>query len=424
MKTYLSSIKTTLLALLLSVGVGIVFASSAFTVPSGVPSATKNADVNIHEGGTDQIKTGALSLESLIVNGKSVFLGNVEVDEGGVASNGLKLESQKSLIPSTFIELCTDSTGKVLQCPPVINGMCNQTLSGTVVTVKPTNNLCTSGTSAGASGSNPYSWWCDGTNGGTDAWCSTLPIGHGSIAYTTPGAHSFTVPVGITQVTVQVWGAGGSGGNGGGKVTFDQSGYGGAGGGSGAYSEKVITVSSGATIAVQVGAGGANVQAGGTSSSTLGSIVLSATGGNPGGSGGSYENALNTTPVGGSAGTASGGTINQSGCSGGAGFFHNASFLGGDSSSGGGGGGGPTGCSVGGDGSLQQGGGGGTTGGGAGGYDTNPGPQQTGMQIAGVGNTSAGGGGGQGVECPGTYGSCSAAQNGAAGGNGKVVITY
>ena len=68
--------------------------------------------------------------------------------------------------------------------------------------------------------------------------------------YTTPGSGSWTVPCGVTSVTVQVWGAGGAGGG----STND--GDEGAGGGGGGYSAKTFNVFYGQTINYTVGIGG------------------------------------------------------------------------------------------------------------------------------------------------------------------------
>ncbi len=74
-----------------------------------------------------------------------------------------------------------------------------------------------------------------------------------------PGTYSFTVPNGVTSVTVRAWGAGGGGGGRGG--VFSGSG-GGGGGGGGAYAEAEVTVESCRNYSVVVGAGGAGGPAG------------------------------------------------------------------------------------------------------------------------------------------------------------------
>ena len=120
------------------------------------------------------------------------------------------------------------------------------------------------------------------------------------------GSSTFTVPAGVTSLTVKLWGAGGgSGGNG----------YieGGGGGGGGAYASKVLAVTPGQSINYTVGTGGG---AGGYGGAFLGQVVgtsgsattcsgVSAGGGQGGGDG-----------IGGAGGTASGGDINITGQSG------------------------------------------------------------------------------------------------------------
>lgn len=59
---------------------------------------------------------------------------------------------------------------------------------------------------------------------------------------------TWTVPCGVTSITVETWGAGGGGGLGEGKAT--------GGGGGGAYAKKVFTVNTGDSFAYQIGAGG------------------------------------------------------------------------------------------------------------------------------------------------------------------------
>lgn len=84
---------------------------------------------------------------------------------------------------------------------------------------------------------------------------------------------TFTVPAGVTQVTVEAWGAGGRGGS--------RSGSPGAsgGGGGGAYSKKIITVVAGSTYSVEVGAG-SNTNAPGGDSYFWNNSTILAKGGN------------------------------------------------------------------------------------------------------------------------------------------------
>lgn len=115
---------------------------------------------------------------------------------------------------------------------------------------------------------------------------------------------TFTVPAGVTEVVVEVWGGGGGGG--GGTSTSN----GGSGGGGGGYSLKHITgLTPGGTVAVTVGAGGGggaygvNGSPGGTSSF---GAHCSATGGS-----GGLSTATATSGVDG--GVGAGGDINLKG---------------------------------------------------------------------------------------------------------------
>lgn len=120
--------------------------------------------------------------------------------------------------------------------------------------------------------------------------------------YSVSGAYSFTVPASVTTLTIEVVGAGGSGGvNGAG------------GGGGGGYAKGIYTVTPGAVLSVNVGAGGGGA---GSGTSNVGSLI-SATGG------------ANGTTVsnpsiggGGAGGVGTGGTIsNYTGGTGGGGYW-------------------------------------------------------------------------------------------------------
>jgi hypothetical protein len=96
---------------------------------------------------------------------------------------------------------------------------------------------------------------------------------NGQAEFNTPGTYSFTVPAGITRLLVELWG-GGSGG--GGALSSNSSiTYLPCSGGAGGYVRAVVSVSSGATYNITVGAGGS----GGTRGD-------SSTGAGPGGAGG------------------------------------------------------------------------------------------------------------------------------------------
>lgn len=118
-------------------------------------------------------------------------------------------------------------------------------------------------------------------------------------SFTTSG--TFTVPAGITSVTVEVIGAGGKGGN-----------NGAGGGGGGGYASGVYTVTPGATHAVVVGQASS-----GNGTSSVTSLGISAT---KGGNGISLTNPQ-IVGGGGIGGLGSGGQINRSGGIGGGGYY-------------------------------------------------------------------------------------------------------
>ena len=74
-----------------------------------------------------------------------------------------------------------------------------------------------------------------------------------TITDNTPGAKTFTVPAGVTSITVEVWGGGGTGGS---RTSSSSAG---GGGGGGAYSRSVLSVTAGTNINYFVGAGAAAV---------------------------------------------------------------------------------------------------------------------------------------------------------------------
>lgn len=69
------------------------------------------------------------------------------------------------------------SGGKAASCsapmytPPPVNGVCG-VANGKPATVKPVAGLCTSGTTSAVAGAGPWTWHCEGQNGGSSAACS------------------------------------------------------------------------------------------------------------------------------------------------------------------------------------------------------------------------------------------------------------
>lgn len=225
-----------------------------------------------------------------------------------------------------------------------------------------------------------------------------LPVHADTDDFTTPGTYNFTVPAGVTQITVEVWGGGGRGGS----VSRGAFGAGvsGGGGGGGAYARSVINVVPGEVYEVQVGAG-SNSTAGGGSSWLRkdGTYLVRATGGSSVG-----EN--NTTG-------GNGGAV------GAAASFGQVVYAGGNGASApsadqGGGGGGSAGTAAAGNNGSGRNGGGAVAGGGAGGSGS-------GGNGAGAAGGVPGGGGG-GANC--RFFSFCFGESGGSGGRGQVRITY
>jgi hypothetical protein len=157
------------------------------------------------------------------------------------------------------------------------------------------------------------------------------------------GSSTFTVPCGVTAMTIQMWGGGGGGGGSAGTS-------GGSGGGGGAYVTFTLSVSAGNTFTYSVGAGGsANGGAGGSSSIngiTAGGGAGGANNGGAGGAGGTTSGGgtatngtagnANSTSTGGAGGAAAG----TGGGAGGAGATTGNNGTAGTAPGGGGGGGG------------------------------------------------------------------------------------
>lgn len=121
------------------------------------------------------------------------------------------------------------------------------------------------------------------------------------ITYSFAGNYTYTIPPGVTTLSMEVYGGGGKG-----------QGNGTGGGGGGGYSFGVFTVTPGSTLAVHIGTNGVNPTA--NTSSITGYIV--ATGGANG-----VSVANPTVGGGGTGGMGSGGSINSKGGDGGGGYF-------------------------------------------------------------------------------------------------------
>lgn len=224
--------------------------------------------------------------------------------------------------------------------------------------------------------------------------------------YTTAGSHTWTVPQGVTSVTIEAWGAGGGGG---GTLShiLPYSNPRAGGGGGGAYSQTLFNVSPGDVFTIEVGTGGTggagdNDGSAGSMSSieVSGAIIISA----EGGQGGSFRTSNDVV-----------GTATGLGGSTGVGF----TFAGGNggpnnndsNGSGGGGAGGST--ENGTDGTVTSGGNGGVAGGGNGGA-----PVTTNDADGNPGFAPGGGGGGSRRTL------LEGSSQGGNGAHGEIRITY
>jgi len=176
----------------------------------------------------------------------------------------------------------------------------------------------------------------------------------GSIAFTTPGSTTWTVPVGVTSISIVAVGGGQAGSNNG----FNSGGLGGSGGWL-AYRNS-IAVTPGDTLTITVGRGGAGTLVAGTvgeaglpSSVTLGVVTfVQANGGsNPQGNPNIAGQVTNSGGGGSGAGYTSSGPTYENGAGGGAGGYAGVGGSGGfltfgSAGSGGGGGGGRSGTNV------------------------------------------------------------------------------
>lgn len=134
--------------------------------------------------------------------------------------------------------------------------------------------------------------------------------------YTTPTTAFETIPAGVNNLVIEVFGPGGGGGGG---FNAGAQNAGGGGGGGGGYSRTSISVSgqAGKTMQYTVGAAGTPANAGGPSSVVSGTFTVTSMTANSGNGGGNAAS-LVSAGTGGTGGTASGGTaVNTTGNTGG-----------------------------------------------------------------------------------------------------------
>jgi hypothetical protein len=78
-------------------------------------------------------------------------------------------------------------------CSPLItNGSCGP-INGQCTALKPSSNLCGSGTASTVAGSGPWSWSCAGSTGGTTAYC-TAPLSSGGACGSAKGIATTSRP--------------------------------------------------------------------------------------------------------------------------------------------------------------------------------------------------------------------------------------
>jgi prepilin-type N-terminal cleavage/methylation domain-containing protein len=74
-----------------------------------------------------------------------------------------------------------------------LNGVCG-TSSGSNLSSIPTTNLCTLGTATAVSSAGPWTWSCNGSNGGTNASCSTGSLPVNGACGSSNGSNSSSIP--------------------------------------------------------------------------------------------------------------------------------------------------------------------------------------------------------------------------------------
>ncbi len=211
------------------------------------------------------------------------------------------------------------------------------------------------------------------------------------------GNTSFSVPSGVTSLTIEAWGAGAGGGG-----RSSGTNVGGGGGGGGAYTRKTISVNQGGSYIATVGSGGAAATAGGDSYFRLNSSGTNITIAR----GGSSPGTNSSTGGNGGSATSSDGDIFFNGGAGSSGTSM------GSTSGFGGGGGAAAGPSGAGTAATSFAGATGVTGSGSGGDGRLNNPL-----TASTTGSIPGGGGGGGFRT-------SSSVNGSSGGNGQIVLSY
>jgi len=176
-KQILKSIKIMLVvATLVGIG-GLIFATSSSCVSQGQNGSTICKPLT--DGTANEVKNGGLSVGSFIarsgssITGPTYVSGNLTVLGNDFSAGKTKIES---LAGTGTRKVCVDSNGKLNICGTPANGVCGSS-NGQSLSVAPITGLCNVGSSSVLSGSNPWTWTCSGSNGGTrSGTCSTKAI--------------------------------------------------------------------------------------------------------------------------------------------------------------------------------------------------------------------------------------------------------
>ncbi len=239
------------------------------------------------------------------------------------------------------------------------------------------------------------------------------------IAFETPGSGTWTVPGGVSSITIEAWGAGGAGGSAYCGTATANTQLRGGGGAGGSFTSATTSVTSGQVINYTVGAGGVGAatgflhqsigQAGGITFAELNNTLLVSA---IGGVGGENVSGININYGG------AGGVVTKTGNTGSSSYYGGNGGIGGSGGSGGGGGSAGT-EGDGGNGGAGAAGAAGLGGGAIGGSGSN-----LNATLPNAGTNPGSGGGGAVVRNNGDATQNNMHRTGAKGGNGKLIIAY
>jgi hypothetical protein len=241
----------------------ITWISGGISIGSG-GSLTINGDLIINSGVNLNLSGTLIVHGSFRYNGNLQVNGNLAVDgnltvNGSFHTNGSGL----AVVNGDFNSYGGTSSDGIL----VVNGTLdthNQSVNFNSTNVYAFGGYANCSSSECAEIKNHTQWNANPSHPGLYYLTS------GTLTFTTSG--TFTVPAGISQITVQAWGGGGKGGS----TSWNNHQCGGGGGG--AYSSSLLSVTPG-TYTVTVGAGSTNTSPGGDSWFSSTSTLL-AKGGN------------------------------------------------------------------------------------------------------------------------------------------------